>query len=414
MKGENIMNDKLNKKADKLIRFCEKSQAINHPIDTHLIVNCEEYVQKLYINMLCLIAYYENEDCESQNIFIERIIAGCGNKSSIHDHILKALELNDDDFYEFFKACKENSLNELFFIDALIIACGKGNINDKQITLLSQIADVLGFDKDKVEVLTQTAIAILELDSEKYVEIVSSEENRKYKFFCDIQCYTKLFVKGLLINTFELMHYYNASIDKSDDSLIDFMSNKKKLLLENCYIRTVLKIVGTVDVSIVKCDISSAIDFKDVPNVNVLNCYAHDIKYYHFLYFDSEKPFNISINNSEFKNIEVCSSSCYGRDYALITKQKIMDRYSERYTPFNLVIDNCNFTNIYTCFKNSDQICDTKSVICRYGSVEVTNSGFYSCGRNQQLLFESSPCGNVYKEIISENNEVVNCYRLKW
>lgn len=205
------MSEEINKKVNQLRAFFKKNQAENHPIKNHPLNECEDYVKELYFDMLCVMAQYENEDIENQNKFIQRIMAGCNATMSIAEHIKRAMSLTVENIAEFLKQCRDNELSDIFFMDCLLISCGNGTPNKKQVEFLAEIADVLGFDKNKVKFMSELAVAVLEQAFEKLKSAVTSYDELKDETE-NTSCYIQPIVDMNVVSTDKKKIFYSLKL----------------------------------------------------------------------------------------------------------------------------------------------------------------------------------------------------------
>lgn len=187
-----------------------KNPASAHPLKEHPIDNCEEYVQKLYIDALTVTAQYENKNAEAANKFIQRIMAGAGLKEPFTEHLKNAFEITPERYGEFLKQCAENKLTDIFLIDSMIIACAAGEPNKKQVDFVAETADMLSVRKNRFEWLTGIAKCILMQSSEEYKAVCEKiPHDEKNEILPNIVCYLKEFVSGVLIDTDNLLWIYS-------------------------------------------------------------------------------------------------------------------------------------------------------------------------------------------------------------
>lgn len=105
----------------------KKQRPQNHPIEGHPIAETDEYIRKIYFDMLCVIAQYACDDAEKRLAFVERIHTGSGLKTEFSEHIKNAMSITPDKLDEFFGQCKENDLTVNFIIDGLLIPAQTAN-----------------------------------------------------------------------------------------------------------------------------------------------------------------------------------------------------------------------------------------------------------------------------------------------
>lgn len=56
----------------------KKQRPQKNPIQDHPLANADDEVRKMYIDTLCVVAQYENENAEKELAFVERIHSGAG------------------------------------------------------------------------------------------------------------------------------------------------------------------------------------------------------------------------------------------------------------------------------------------------------------------------------------------------
>lgn len=211
-----------------------KNPASAHPLKEHPIDNCEEYVQKLYIDALTVTAQYENKNAEAANKFIQRIMAGAGLKEPFTEHLKNAFEITPERYGEFLKQCAENKLTDIFLIDSMIIACAAGEPNKKQVDFVAETADMLSVRKNRFEWLTGIAKCILMQSSEEYKAVCEKiPHDEKNEILPQIVCYLKEFVSGVLLDTDDI--YWVFSKDKivfMNESEL-YIHDRKKVIFEN-------------------------------------------------------------------------------------------------------------------------------------------------------------------------------------
>ncbi|WP_298482117.1 right-handed parallel beta-helix repeat-containing protein [uncultured Ruminococcus sp.] len=390
------MANAIDTKVKQIRTFFKRNQPKSHPILEHPISKCEEYVRGLYFDMLCVMAQYENEDVENQNRFIQRIMAGCEESMPITEHIKRAMEISADKVEEFLKQCKENDLSEIFFVDSLLIACANGAPNKKQVEFLAEIGDVLGFDKGKMQYLTELAVSILEQDSEKYETANAGyEEENKGKLLEQMVCYTKQFVCGLLIDIPTYRYYYAKK--QSDTSLFDVgttFKNLDSIVIENQFMNQLIVFQSIKSVVLRNCTIrSTTLYFVAIDNIIIDNCTFEWNGKHDFVYEDGKSDYyyadraidfelsnsNILVKNSKFRGFSVYSAhDCYYDGKA--TGAVFCDTSNNKGN--SILIENCDFSDIHTSAGyyrdyGSYSILYYRSSDCY--KVRVINSHFSNC-----------------------------------
>lgn len=387
------MANAIDTKVKQIRTFFKKNQPKNHPILEHPISKCEEYVRGLYFDMLCVMAQYENEDVENQNRFIQRIMAGCEESMPITEHIKRAMEISADKVEEFLKQCKENNLSEIFFVDSLLIACANGAPNKKQVEFLAEIGDVLGFDKGKMQYLTELAVSILEQDSEKYETANAGyEEEDKSKLLEQMLCYFKEFVSGLLIDTPTYKYYYAKK--QPDTPLFDeetIFYNLDSVVIENQFMNQRIEFQSVKSVILRNCTIQNLtkhFNFDSVETITIENCHFDNCGqgqscFGGALYFEKCTNANINIISSKFVSCKVSSSYDGGVAYV-----------------------SCSFGVTITFIG-----CEFDDCKAGYGSILYDCNNFNATVKTSSCYF--SNCSGDYLfsnyEYQGENNKIIGC-----
>lgn len=229
----------INQKVNLLRSSLKAKMPYSYPLEQHPIIGKEEYVQKLYFDVLCVVAQYENKDMENQLKFIQRIMAGAGRSEAISEHIKNAMEITEETFEEFLKQCKENALTDIFIVDGLLIACAGGVPNEKQMEFMSEIACVFGMRRNYLEWMTGIVKAILEQDTQEYTKVCQQiPHDEKKHIVPTVICYLKDFVSGVLVDTDDMLWIYSKEKRKIDIKALfpDMKISRKKVVLENVII----------------------------------------------------------------------------------------------------------------------------------------------------------------------------------
>ena len=281
----------------------EKERPKNHPIKEHPLSECDEYIRKLYIDALCVIAQYETEDAEKSLNFVRRVHAGAGLINDFTEHIKNAMEITVERFEEFIAQCRENKLENIFFVDGLIAACANGSPNSKQVDFLSEIADALRISKKNVDHLSELAASILEQSAEKYHAACDKiEKENRWALVKNVVCYVKEFVSGVIIDCDEILWIYSKEMtelkyfdiqrdENGEIGTVNFYnnwSNHKEVIIENqkilWYNITYRTFMGTATgtpssvvenceaFSLKKCYCETPFSFTNVWDVNISNC----------------------------------------------------------------------------------------------------------------------------------------------
>lgn len=377
----------VNKKVNQIREFFKKNQPNNHPIKNHPLSKCEELVKNLYFDMLCVSAQYENEDVENQNKFIQRIMAGCNEQMPINEHIKRAMSLTVENVTEFIKQCKDNKLEHIFLIDIMIITCGNGTPNKKQVDFVAELADALGVNKEQTIFLSKLSNGILEQNFEKVKS--AFRENCIANIEEKACCYLNPIKAVNIINNDKKQYFYSYSL--KDISIkkalgLDGKTNnitfehKDEIVFENQYIDIAMKFDCVKKVKFIGCKFEfgntylgyeqTCLSFSGVSEVEMDNCNVVKSNLY---VFDFGHDCNVKIANSSFNDVA----------RSLI--------YSENSN--NIIIENCEFQNV---LKNG------RPAISSNNYCTVKNCRFENC--SNFCLFDGRNCK-------FENNILINSGR---
>lgn len=395
----------VDKKVDAIRTNLEKKRPEVYPIKEHPIDGCEEFVKKLYIDMLCVVAQYENEDAENQLKFIQRIHAGAGLTEPITENIKNAMEVTVERFNEFLRQCRENSLENIFIVDCLLTACADGSPNAKQVAFLAEVSEALGIGREHTGWLCDIAIAILEQDMEKYHAACENiPHDDRIPIVESVVCYLKEFVSGILVDTDELLWIYAQK--KTKLNLIDICGTdeynsqnslaRKKIIIQNIIvegstetdINRCLKINTCENVIIINSEFYyNVIQIFNCPEVNITDC-LFDFRGYQYSCIDLSGVQNISIKGTTMKNSNMLRSQ--------VIKGEITN---------NAVFENCVFENLngYDGYQNG------VILMGRWGNqVSIKNTSFNNCHtyRNNDCLMY---CAKVSHSGCTFNNSGKLC-----
>jgi len=387
-----------NKQVEKLRAKLYRELPKAHPLKEHLIDDKEEYVKNLYIDMLCVIAQYDNEDSQFALNFIRRIMAGAEMNEPVTDHVKNAMEITEERFDEFLRQCKEQKLENIFVVDALIISCANGKPNKKQVEFISEISEALKMKKKTVEILGRLAVAILEQNSDKYHEVYDTiPKNNIYKLVMAIACYLKEFAQGILADCDDLYWVYYPQ--KTEYTFPERQSewkceNRKTVIFENLVISGESIFVYCADtVTLTNCELAYA-RIINVREFNINNCEFDGLDSRYKFYIVSDGTI-VNINNSIFKNytFEIINDD-YGSG-ALGSARKARKKAEADFGNYKLIgdiihgyyssikvnVSFCKFINIHSSWKGD-------YLFSRGSNTSVENSEFINC--DELPLFDSN------------------------
>lgn len=360
-----------------------KNLASVHPLKEHPIDNCEEYVQKLYIDALTVTAQYENKNAEAANKFIQRIMAGAGLKEPFTEHLKNAFEITPERYGEFLKQCAENKLTDIFLIDSMIIACAAGEPNKKQVDFVAETADMLAVRKNRFEWLTGIAKCILMQSSEEYKAVCEKiPHDEKNEILPQIVCYLKEFVSGVLLDTDDIywVYFREKTEFKQDGNQYQRIEvhDRTKVIFENIISEQCIELSSCNQVEFKNCELLYVFH-NNVGEACYERCIFDGKNRLPYIFDYSDTKINVLFTNCKFANYKAGE---WNNSYKLNKAKPTV----------SITADNCKFANI-SRYRNSQLLlCNGKHI--------VKNCEFINCG-NESDLWRSS-------EVTQENNTFIS------
>lgn len=361
---------------EKVRAFYEKDLATRIPFDTHPLKEANDYAKELYVTMLAAILQYEHEPLREQIIFLERISVGVGIEMPVQE-IMKRAQMMDEKFAkDFYEEFVEQSLTENFVVDALVMTHCVDKVNEKQLVFLSEIVDVLGISKELFKENVNFSKAILGLQNDNILDIVSL--NGSMKVFSEFKYYLSTFMKST----------------KPTKQMLDSMIEKKEIV-----VFYKMKFTGLVLNSILmmkkfvifkECEFSnvtSAIKFANIQGVVFDQCLIKDSSN---SIFEMAHVENICVLNCTFKNIEVKGGDCiYG---GLIKTDG----------ETNLYMYSSVFENISVYASHSTPYSSAPIYLGKIKTLDIQNNKFISCNANG--TFEGGKGALIIDTFLNELN----------
>lgn len=281
----------------------------------------------MYIDTLCVVAQYENENSEKALAFVERIHSGAGLTNNFSEHIDGVEDISSEQLHAFVDVCKKNKLENIFVLDCILTAQADGVRNEEQCGFALDLAEALGLKEDRVSLLSELADVVSEKDSEKYHELYEKlSPADAAEVIGGAVGYVKEFVSGVLIDTPELLWICSQKregyvVEKCDHSVDDDSTNKNsfgfsfleriasaimpadinydgyiKVVIENAVIKSTLGFVDCKSVILKNCNVKNPISINNVDSVIVSGC-AFD--------FNKEKQTG-SVYAAKVSHISIC------------------------------------------------------------------------------------------------------------
>lgn len=371
---------------DKVRDFFKELKPSIFPLNQHPLKNEEEYAKEIYITLLCSIAQYDNIVSPGENNLIRRIITGIGLEDDIAKYLKRGLEIDNELVSEFVRDFADSYLSYNFILDSLVISGCDGKIDENVIEFIAELAEVLNIDREKVEFISNLALAILEQDSSKYADLMTSTPHKvsmkNYLY------YTKEFANGLIVDEKDYKHFYSKTHLKVDSSkgfefkgcnvvfeniIVDLTENKGKINFRGC---EDLKFIDSEFVGGHNPIIFSACGYIDIANCKFKDFENHAI--------EVSNSKSIEIKESKFENCFYYSSNnvdIHGGAIFIKNTENIYIYFSE----FN----KCN-TISWNEYDHYDGM--GNGIYIEYGNVKIINiskckfidcNHYYNEGRNK-------------------------------
>lgn len=268
----------------KMRSYFKEQKANLYAIVGHPLEKSDEYVQMIYIKMLCSLIQYNNLPSEEQLLFIERLLRGIGMSEPLAEYMQKALEIDEQFAEEFVRQFKGSPLRYNFIVDALMLVTNVSHPCSEHIEFISEICEILCINQKEVTFLSQMALSILEQDSKRYMEAVE-----KTPSLCEAQdfaCYAKNFLVGRMVDHMHTVYYYankktdfNKVFAHEEMARETYTFTQEQVVLENWTIdlsETSWRFVNCKEVRILNCKFigkDKAIQFDGVNSIIIENSF---------------------------------------------------------------------------------------------------------------------------------------------
>ena len=388
-------------KFDEIRSFLKDAQPMANAVKNHPVSNCAEYVSDLYFDMLSVIAQHSDCSADDKKRFICNIMAACNETLTIDEYYKRAMLMDREKTNEFVTQCQKNHLCEIFFMDAILIACMNGNPDEETLEFIVEFSDAFGLNKNDVDSITNLALVVLKKDFnglENFAETVSGAE----QYLNHMECYITPMIEDHVHSDDENPVFY--SLCKSNTPF--FQSSKsfdrlESITIKNQTINKPLNFNSIHTVRLINCTISNydsgtVLSFNNVEKAILSNCAIANCNTSRTcsgtMVFD--KTENIEINGGTFKNCgnrEAVGGIMHIRGASRTNVTIIGASFSNTLACQGGVIlaSNASFINIYDssfndcCARICGAICD-----CEFEStVKALNCDFRNCRDDNEALF---------------------------
>lgn len=150
--------------------------AKQHPINGIGINNASEVLQKEFVNSLSYLLLSEEKDIYVRLLYLSRLAIGCGIKETAEDIYKSGLEFESKDIEKVSVDLQQYRYS--YLIEAFIIANLSEEAPVNMLTVIADMAKIMGCDKEEIRVLAQIAKSRLLGDLDILKNIPLPSKNR--------------------------------------------------------------------------------------------------------------------------------------------------------------------------------------------------------------------------------------------
>jgi len=129
-----------------------------------------------YLNGLILVANEDDNICKKEKEYLSLLINSLDLNSDLLEDIVEFSQNPEEELVaEIFEVIAENEIKYIFLIDSLMLAYHNASYAESEKNLILQYCNILDIDEDKFNILDATAVAILEKDSKKLINLLNDK-----------------------------------------------------------------------------------------------------------------------------------------------------------------------------------------------------------------------------------------------
>jgi len=202
-------NDKFEKKTMKaLSTSLEKIAEIN----LNILSSKDTYAKELYFVLLASVAEIDGEINNEERIFLSALIKGSKLNCNVSKIIDKSITAEKELIIDFFNCFGKDKLKYNFILNSLMMARIDDKINDKEASIIAELAEILEITKEEIMFLAELALAIMEKNIERFHTLVTIKpDNIDFIQFKD---HLHSFIK------IPNVKYVNSNVELEDNELI--------------------------------------------------------------------------------------------------------------------------------------------------------------------------------------------------
>lgn len=159
-----------------LRNYLERTRGNRYPFPDHRLSGEEHYLKNLYLKHLCLILRCGKGVSETQSLFLQRLIAGCGAEYDPAAYMRQSQDITPETLEEFLGRLEPGGLLEPFLLDVLLLT-HLGEEDEERQELAAELCEASRIPLDKLEALAQLCGEVLRLNLAECVRVCLEHPN---------------------------------------------------------------------------------------------------------------------------------------------------------------------------------------------------------------------------------------------
>lgn len=168
----------MSEKAKNVIYIINQFKKNLKKIVGHPILGKDEYVKDLYLTVLSSIVFTDGSIEKKEIKFLMSLQNAFGLKGEIFNFFNKANNVDENKIQEFITCIIKENLQFNFILDALLAIRLEGTMNEEEVSIVGELAEVLNIGPKEMEFLCELAVVILEENSKKFNIIIKNRPDK--------------------------------------------------------------------------------------------------------------------------------------------------------------------------------------------------------------------------------------------
>lgn len=147
----------------RLLRDTDALKVEMFPLPPHFAIACDEYTRLCHASAVAATLLADQPISEMAGRLFDMLLTSLGLAERRSTVWQMAADLNRDSLREFLQAVQQHQLASSFMLDVLVLCRLDGPLSQPQLTLLSELAELLQLPEDELLVLTFWAAKVLGL-----------------------------------------------------------------------------------------------------------------------------------------------------------------------------------------------------------------------------------------------------------